>query len=215
MNIILTSEFITIAKHLLMKWHFKQIHKKVAFIQNAVDARLEKGEKIERLEQAKQRYQDNDFSLEIVDLRTYSNSKELYNKLSNYSYIHIHGWDIKYLSMVAQSAWLYGCIQKVLSEWITYIGSSAWSILAWYEISYARIAEPKYTEWKWITPPWSIPWLWLHSFHIMPHTDRIERQEVAIKRLEYCIQNNYNPYLTLRDNHALVINENNINFITL
>ena len=56
MNIILTSEFISIAKHILNKWYFKQIDKKVAFIQNATDNRLDKWETIERLESAKQRY---------------------------------------------------------------------------------------------------------------------------------------------------------------
>jgi peptidase E len=213
MNIILTSEFITIAKHLLNKWHFRQTHKKVAFIQNAVDLRLDKWETIEWLEQAKQRYKDNNFDLEIVNLRTYSESEELYKKLSDYNYIHVHGWDIKHLSSVAQKSWLYECIRKLLSQWITYIGSSAWSILAWNEISYARIAEPKYTAWEWIIPPWSIPWFWLHPFHIMPHSNKIERQKVAIKRLEYCMKNNYNPYITLTDYEAIVYHNNNINFI--
>ena len=125
----------------------------------------------------------------------------------------MHGWDIKHLSSVAQESWLYECIRKLLSQWITYIGSSAWSILAWNEISYARIAEPKYTEWKWITPPWSIPWFWLHPFHIMPHSNKIERQEVATKRLEYCIHNNYNPYITLTDYEAIIYYDNNINFV--
>jgi peptidase E len=213
MNIILTSEFITIAKHLLNKWHFRQINKKVAFIQNAVDVRVDKWETIERLEQAKQRYKDNSFDLKIVDLRTYNDSKELYKKLSNYNYIHVHGWDIKHLSSVAQESWLYECIRKLLSQWITYIGSSAWSILAWNEISYARIAEPQYTAWEWIIPPWSIPWFWLHPFHIMPHSNRIERQEVAKKRLEYCIANQHHSYITLTDTQAIVIEDGKLEFI--
>jgi peptidase E len=214
MNIILTSEFISIAKHILNKWYFKQIDKKVAFIQNATDNRLDKWETIERLESAKQRYKDNNFNLEIIDLRKYNDSEELYKELSNYNYIHIHGWDIKHLSSVAQESWLYECIRKLLSQWITYIGSSAWSILTWNEISYARIAEPKYTEWKWIIPTWSIPWLWLQPFHIMPHANKIERQEVAVKRLEYCIANNYNPYITLTDYEVIIFNnDGTINFI--
>ncbi len=211
MRLILCSEFHHVANKLLLQWFLDKSEKRVGFIQNATDNRLDKWDIIERLEQAKQRYKDNNFDIEIIDLRRYNNNEELYKKLSNYNYIHVHGWDIKHLSSVAQESWLYECIRRLLSQWIAYIGSSAWSILAWNEISYARIAEPEYTEWKWITTPWSMPWFWLHPFQIMPHCTR--RKEVAIKRLEYCIENNNNPYITLTDNQAIAIEDNTFHFI--
>jgi len=48
----------------------------------------------------------------------------------------------------------------------------------------------------------------------MPHANKIERQEVAVKRLEYCIANNYNPYITLTDYEVIIFNnDGTINFI--
>ncbi len=214
MKIILTSEFHCVSNKLLELWHI-QWNKKIAFVQNAVDIRINNWETIHRIESAKERYSNNWFALDIIDLRLLQD-KELIKKLQQYDYLHIHGWDNKYLHDICRKSWLYDSIYQLLHEWLVYIGSSAGSIITWPDTTYSIATSTNFKSdlSQEELESMNFRWFQLHPFYLIPHFNKTDRLEMSIERLKYCHKHNLYPYLTFADNQAIIIENGKFEFIS-
>lgn len=214
MKLILTSEFHRVADKLVTQ-SYLDTNKKVAFIQNATDARQDTGEVIHRVEAAKDRYRDHEFTLDIIDLRQIQWEK-LKNTLKQYDYLHIHGWDNKHLNTISKQSWLFDMIHTLLDDGLIYIGSSAWSLLTWPDTTYAIITNLHYkTEISQEeVEAMDFSWFWLHPFYLIPHASKADRLEMMTGRLRYCESHKLSPFLTYADNQAIIIENWHIIFIS-
>ncbi len=206
MKIILTSEFHKVADKLLGQWHLSPVKTKVAFIQNATDTRQDRGEIITWVEDAKERYSNNGFTLDIIDLRIIQ-YKDLRSKLSEYKYLHIHGGDNKHLHAVCKQSWLTEIIHELLDNGLIYIGSSAWSIIAWPDMNYSIATSTNYQSWLSKEEVGSInfKWFWLHPFYLIPHAGKADRLPVVLERVKYCEEQKLSPLITYNDQQAIII----------
>ncbi len=210
MKLILTSEFHCVADKLLAQWHLKTTKKKVAFIQNATDVRQDWGEVISRVEAPKQWYQLHWFQLDIIDLRIIQGSA-LKEKLAQYDYLHIHGWENLHLHKICNTSWLSHNIQTLLQDGLVYIGSSAGSIIAWPDIAHSLVnptnpicEEDRGDNFKWFG---------LHPFYIIPHANQPEKFQAKIDRVQYCEDNGIAPYISFSNTQAIIIEDGKFEFI--
>lgn len=196
--LILTSEFAHVADKLAHAWYLNGM-KKVAFVQNATDSRQDAGEIISWVESAKDRYCDNGYHLDILDLRV-AQGEKLYTTLQQYDCLHIHGGDNEYLHHVCKEASLFDCVHSLVQNGLIYIGSSAWSLMAWPDLSYAILSQENVTIWG----KHDFTWFWLHPFYLVPHAWKSERKQKVMERIDYCEDHHLCPFLTLSDTQALV-----------
>lgn len=212
MKIILTSEFHRVADKLLQQWYLNE--KKVAFIQNATDARCDAGEVVHRVEAPKEWYRNNGFQFDIIDLRITQGDK-LKETLQHYGYLHIHGWDNAYLYTVCKDSWLFSIIHTLLEKWLVYIGSSAWSLIAWPNTTYSIVTSTTFQSElsREKLESMDFSWFQLHPFYLIPHTGKSDRFQMNIDRLQYCQEHKLSPYLTLADHQAIVLENGKFEFI--
>lgn len=189
---------------------------KVAFVQNAA-VPYGDPQKLPWIQSDWQAFCDLEYVVEILDISSFDSSELLSQKIREFDLVHICGGNTLYLNYIFHKTGFHKICKELidLGELI-YTSSSAGSLivspnlLSYKDFLLEGIDENKYL------PDMSLAdyfGLNLITFVILPHNNDVESNKENAKIIQHTFNSPY-PTITLNDNQAVWVEDNNFRIVS-
>ena len=182
-----------------LKLFNKQTNINVAFIANAADNYSDGTP--EFVDTSIERFRELGVNAELIDLRVFKSSDEMYRVLSSFNCLWLSGgntWNLRY---IAQKTGFDTIVRDLVESGIVYGGESAGAIIATPTIRYSDIIDDPDEAPEKIDTGFN-----LVEFTIVPHWDK-KPYHNELQKMKTSLEGELFEVVTLGDNHALVVDD--------
>lgn len=139
-----------------------------------------------------------------IDLRNISSS-QLESILDDLDILFVNWWNMLYLKRLIIHRWLYNAFMTLSQRsGLTYIGSSAGSVIMWQDIWWSVLLDKN----EFLDKLEDLSWFWVVPYSIIPHRWREKYTDVFHEKF---MESNFNfgacPLLLMNDSQIIIVDE--------